>query len=95
VTESEPVAKGKRDPYLVFLHSLRKLMDKYEGQYVAVVGGAVVAHGGDAEKVYEKACKTYPTERILIGQVPVKEAMVLWAAFVFRFRHKDQKHLES
>ncbi len=70
-------------------------MGRYEGQYVAVVGKSVVAHGGDAEKVYEKARKMHPQERILIGQVPVKEAMMLWAASVFRFRNRDQKHLGS
>jgi hypothetical protein len=69
-------------------------MELYEGQYVAVVGRSVVAHGIDAERVYEKACKMHPDERILIGQVPVKEAMVLWAVSVFRFRNKNQKHLE-
>ena len=87
--------KGKKDSYLFFLRSLRRLMEKYEGQYVAVVGRSVVAYGSDAEKVYYRAQKTHPDERILIGQVPVKEAMVLWAMSVFRFRSRDRKFSES
>jgi hypothetical protein len=52
-------------------------MEKYEGQYVAIVGRSVVAHGKDAKRVYENAREKRPRDRVLIGQVPVKEAMVL------------------
>lgn len=89
------MTKEKKDPYLFFLRSLRELMDRYEGEYVAVVGRSIVAHGSDGERVYEKARKMHPVERILIGQVPMKEAMVLWGVSVFRFRDRDRKHLES
>ncbi len=57
-------------------------MDRYEGQYVAIVGAAVAAHGRDANLVYEIAHKRHPNERILIAQVPVKEAMILWVVSV-------------
>ncbi len=70
-------------------------METYEGQYVAIVGRSVVAHGKDAQRVYEKAHSMHPDERILVGQVPVKEAMILWAAYVFLSRDRDQKHSES
>jgi len=30
-------------------------MEKYEGEYVAIVGGEIVAHGTDGKKVYDKA----------------------------------------
>jgi hypothetical protein len=53
-------------------------MDRYEGQYVAIVGRSVVAHGKHAERVYEKAHSMHPDERILVGQVPVKEAMIIF-----------------
>ena len=49
-------------------------MDRYEGQYVAIVGRSFVACGNDAERVYEKACKTNPDGRILIGQVPIPKS---------------------
>jgi len=71
------VTKRKKDPYLFFLRSLLRLTDRYERQFVAVVGRSVVAHGRDAERVYEKARKMRLDERISIRQVPVKEAMVL------------------
>lgn len=89
------VTRSKEDPYLFFLRSLRRLMDRYEGQYVAIIGRSVVAHGSDAERVYEKARKVNPDERILIGQVPVKEAMILWAAYVFLSQSRNQKCSES
>jgi len=66
----------QKDPYEFFLRSLRRLMDRYEGQYVAIVGSSVVAHGGDGKKVYDRARKMHPDRRILIGQVPMKEAMI-------------------
>lgn len=45
----------KKDSYQFFVRSLRKLIVKYEGQYVAVVGTSIVAHGKDAKRVYEIA----------------------------------------
>ena len=67
----------KKDSYSFFLRSLKRLMDKYEGQYVAIVGTTVIAHGNDAQRVYAIARERHPRERVLVGQVPVKEAMVL------------------
>ena len=69
--------------YQFFESSLRKLMPRYEGQYVAIVGRSIVAHGKDANRVYEIAQKKFPNERVLIAQVPLKEAMVLWLASAF------------
>jgi hypothetical protein len=84
----------KKDSYQFFVSSLRRLMDVYEGQYVAVVGRTVVAHGKDAEKVYERARRTHPVDRILIGQVPAKEAVILWDARVFHSRGSGRKRSE-
>ncbi len=67
----------KKDPYVFFVKSLRRLMNRYEGQYVAIVGSSVVAHGKDADRVYEKAHKAHPSARILIGQVPMTGPTVL------------------
>ena len=66
------------DSYDFFIRSLRRLMSRYEGQYVAIVGRSVVAHGKDGKRVYDIAQKKFPKERVLIAQVPLKEAMVLW-----------------
>lgn len=86
---------SRKDPYQFFVRSLQKLMDRYEGQYVAIVGKSVVAHGKDAERVYEVARRIHPDERILIGQVPVREAMILWAVCVFHSQNRDPKPSES
>jgi len=53
----------KKDSYEFFLASLWRLMDRYEGQYVAIVDAAVVAHGRDAKRVYEIARKKHPDRR--------------------------------
>jgi len=68
----------KDESYSFFLRSLGRLMIRYEGQYVAIVGKSIVAHGKDAKKVYEIAHNKFPKKRVLIGQVPLKEALVLW-----------------
>jgi hypothetical protein len=73
----------KYDSYEFFASSLRRLMARYEGQYVAIVGRSVVAHGKDGKAVYEIAQKKFPSQRILIAQVPLKEALVLWVALAF------------
>jgi hypothetical protein len=66
------------DSYGFFLRSLRKFMEKYEGEYVAIVGGEIVAHGTDGKKVYDRARRVNPESKMLLGQVPMREAMVLW-----------------
>jgi hypothetical protein len=81
----------KEDSYEFFVRSLRRLMTRYEGQYVAIVGRSIVAHGSDAKLVYEMARQKHPRNRVLIGQVPVKEAMVLWAVYAFLSQGRDQK----
>jgi hypothetical protein len=75
------------------LKSLRRLMLRYEGQYVAIVGRSIVAHGKDAKRVYESAREKFPRERVLIGQVPMKGAMVLRSAYTFLFRNRNPKRL--
>jgi len=72
--------RPREGSYGFFQRSLSRLMEVYEGEYVAVVGARVVAHGRDGKKVYDQARHKYPKARILLGQVPVKEAMVLWLA---------------
>jgi hypothetical protein len=81
---------ARRDPYSFFLKSLRTLVEKYEGQYVAVVGAKVVAYGRDGKKVYDRARSTHPGSKILLAQVPGKEAMVLWLVLV---SHSPSKNL--
>jgi hypothetical protein len=62
---------GRRiDPYGFFLRSLRRLVDKYEGEYVAMVDARVVAHGRNGKEVCDRARRAYPGSRILLAEVP-------------------------
>ena len=70
-------------------------MIRYEGQDVAIVGKSIVAHGKDAKKVYEIAHNKFPKKRVLIGQVPLKEAMVLWSTCAFLSRDRNQSVRDS
>jgi hypothetical protein len=56
------------DSYQFFAKSLPRLMTRYEGQCVAIVGKSVVAHGKDGKIVYEKAQKKFPDQRVLVAQ---------------------------
>jgi len=81
----------KDESYSFFLRSLGRLMIRYEGQDVAIVGKSIVAHGKDAKKVYEIAHNKFPKKRVLIGQVPLKEAMVLWSMCAFPSRDRNRE----
>ena len=81
--------KMRADSYIFFLRSLRRLMEKYEGEYVAVVGARVVAHGRDGKEVYDQARRRHPQSRILLGQVPAREAMVLWVESASHSRDRN------
>jgi hypothetical protein len=79
------------DAYSFFMRSLRRLVDKYEGEYVAVVGARVVAHGRDGKDVYDRARRAHPEAKMLLAQVPVREAMVLWLAFASHSLGRNRK----
>jgi hypothetical protein len=49
------------------LHS--ELLQGYEGQYIALHHGELVAHGPDFGTVYSQATGTYPHEFVLIRRV--------------------------
>jgi hypothetical protein len=68
--------------YQFLAKSLRRLMTRYGGQYVAIVGRSIVAHGEDGKMVYDIAQKKFPHQKVLLSQIPFKEAMVLWVARV-------------
>ena len=45
-------------------------LEEYEGEWVAVVGEEVVAHGATATQVYRAAKKTKPNREPMLGWVP-------------------------
>ncbi len=74
-------------------YTFQELMDKYEGEYVAIVGKRIIAHGRDGKKVFDKAQKANPRSTIFLVQVPTEEAMILWIALVSDSQGKDQRLL--
>lgn len=49
----------------------------YKGEWVAICGKRVVAHGKDAESVYKQAKKRNPRGSISLAKVPHEEVLVL------------------
>ena len=49
----------------------------YTGQWIAIVGKEVVAHGKDAKKIYDEAKKVADGKPIFVTVVPEKGAMIL------------------
>lgn len=64
--------------YSSFTRRLTVMVSKFEGQYVAMVDGRVLAHGRDAKQVYDRARRVVPKGRIFLGQVPTKQVTVLF-----------------
>jgi Family of unknown function (DUF5678) len=49
----------------------------YAGEWIAVVGGKIVATGNSAETVYDKAKELFPDKRPFIMRVPTDKIMIL------------------
>ena len=62
-TSREEWAAALEDEERAFKRQLDGLMERYEGEYVAMYRGKVAAHGKDDSKVFEQAHK-------LLGYVP-------------------------
>ncbi len=86
------MAAGEVKSYTSFTRRLPSMVRRFEGQYVAMVRGQVVAHGGDAMQVYERARQKYPRGRIFLGQVPTRQAMVL---FLRKGSHSQRSNRRS
>ena len=48
----------------------------YEGKWIAIVDGRIVASGDDAGAVYREAKKKYPDSIIAIDMVPTEDVLV-------------------
>ncbi len=60
-----------------FRENLPLLMERYEGEYVVLVGTEVIAHNKNGKRAYDMARKQYPKEMIFLAQVPRKELAIL------------------
>lgn len=50
---------------------------RYKGEWVAIAGKKVVAHGKDAEKVYKEAKKRYKAGDISLAKAPNEQMLIL------------------
>lgn len=65
---------------------LRINTSRFRGEWIAVVGSNVVAHGKRADRVYREAAKKYTKQRISLAKIPKEETLVL--CFVFNTNGK-------
>jgi len=57
---------------------LRADLSRFAGQYVAIVGQKVVASGSNAQEVWKKAKRRFPSAIPTIGKLPRAETLVLY-----------------
>ena len=61
---------------------LKADLSMYEGEYVAIVGNEVVAHGDNAKVVFEEAKKRFPNKIPTLAKIPKEDT------FIFRLKWK-------
>jgi len=66
-----------KDALEYFRTNFAEMINKFEGEYVAIIEEKIIAHGKDAKKVYQDAKDKFPKKTVFLGQVPRKEAMIL------------------
>lgn len=69
-----PKAKNTTKEFEFFLEAD---LEKYKGEYIAIIGKKIAAHGKDAKKTWEQARKKFPTKLPTIAKIPHEEALVL------------------
>jgi hypothetical protein len=55
----------------------REEMQKYAGQYVAVMDGKVVASGKNLYKKIRKLEREYPGKKIIVTYIPKEDLLIL------------------
>jgi hypothetical protein len=49
----------------------------YKGEWIAIAKKKIIAHGNDAEKVYQQATKKFKSEEISLAKVPEEQTLIL------------------
>ena len=60
-----------------YLASQPGLLGRYLGEWIAVVGRDIVAHGPDLKKVYHTATQAHPKETPLLVKIPKEQITLL------------------
>lgn len=50
---------------------------RYKGEWIAIAGNKIIAHGKDAEKVYKIAQKKVRTKEISLAKTPDEQMLIL------------------
>jgi len=51
---------------------------RFKGQWIVLFGKKIVAHGKQADVIYERALKKYPAQKISLAKIPAESTLVLW-----------------
>ncbi|MDD5148236.1 MAG: DUF5678 domain-containing protein [Candidatus ainarchaeum sp.] len=51
-------------------------LSKYAGEWIALIGSAVVAHGKDFKELLARVKKEHPAETPFIAKIPAKEILI-------------------
>lgn len=49
----------------------------YKGEWIAIARKKIIAHGKDAEKVYNRANRKFKNEEISLAKVPEEQTLIL------------------
>jgi hypothetical protein len=66
--------RGVTQNYQAFL---RINTERYRGEWIALVGARVVAHGKRADAIYQQAARRYPKQKISLAKIPKEQTLVL------------------
>lgn len=64
-------------PSLNYDFFLKTDTSKYKGEWIAIAKNKVIAHGRDAQKVYESAKKKAPKASISLAKPPNEQVLIL------------------
>lgn len=59
-----------------WLSHMDELMEKFPGQYLALVDGEIASSGESEFETYKNAKKKYPEKRVLLIYIPTEEETV-------------------
>ena len=59
-----------------WLSHMDELMEKYPGQYLALIDGEIASSGDSEFEAYEKAKKKYPDKKVSLVYIPTEEETV-------------------
>ncbi len=55
---------------------MKKNVDNYIGEWIAICKEKIVSHGKDVKKVFHEAKEKCPKEKPLLTRIPDKESMI-------------------